>query len=57
MNWKEEMKKGMLMIQSACKRNPEWNDCHECPFDDFCDYIFAETSQLPEEWNLESEDN
>jgi hypothetical protein len=56
MDWKEEMKMGMLMIQSACQKNPIWNDCHECPFDEFCDYIYVETSQFPDEWNLESED-
>ncbi len=53
MDWKEEMKMGMLMIQSACQNNPEWNDCQECPFDKFCDYIYDGTSQLPEKWNLE----
>lgn len=55
-DWKEEMKMGMLMIQSACQKNESWGKCHECPFDDFCDYIYDETSQFPDEWNLESED-
>lgn len=60
MDWKEEMKTGMLMIQSACQKcqnNSELNSCRECPFDDFCDYIYDETFQLPEKWNLESKDN
>lgn len=57
MDWKEEMKMGMLMIQSACQKNPEWGKCHECTFDDFCDYIYDETFHTPDDWNLdESED-
>lgn len=56
MDWKEEMKMGMLMIQSACQKNHSWCDCHECPFNDFCDYIFNEIFQTPDDWNLESED-
>lgn len=55
MDWKEEMKMGMLMIQSACQKNHS-GDCHECPFYDFCDYIFNEIFQTPDDWNLESED-
>ena len=27
MDWKEEMKMGMLMIQSACQKNTEWEKC------------------------------
>ena len=57
MDWKEEMKMGMLMIQSACQKNYSWCKCHECPFDDFCDYIYDETFHTPDDWNLdESED-
>lgn len=56
MDWKEEMKMGMLMIQSACQKNESWGKCHECPFDDFCDAIYDETFHFPDEWNLESED-
>ena len=56
-DWKEEMKMGMLMIQSACQRSANWGTCCECPFDKYCDYIYDETSQFPDEWNLdESED-
>lgn len=53
MDWKEEMKKGMLMIQSACRKNHKWSDCWECPFGEHCDDIYV----APEDWNLESEDN
>ena len=57
MDWKEEMKMGMLMIQSACQKNTEWGKCYECPFNDFCDLIYDETFQFPDGWNLdESED-
>lgn len=56
MDWKEEMQMGMLMIQSACQKNPEWGKCYECPFDEFCDAIYDETFRFPDEWNLESED-
>ena len=54
MDWKEEMKIGMLMIQSACQKNS--GKCYGCPFEDFCDVIYDELCQFPDEWNLESED-
>lgn len=57
MDWITKMKTGMLMIQSACQMKTGLGSCRECPFDDFCDYIYGETSQFPDEWNLESEDD
>ena len=57
MDWKEEMKMGMLMIQSACQKNEGWGECYECPFNNFCDYIYDETSQFPDEWNFDKSED
>lgn len=52
MDWKEEMKMAMLMMKSACQKNPSLYGCWDCPFYDYCD----DCLYAPEDWNLESED-
>ncbi len=39
MDWKEKMAEGMRIMAEACADNPNWNDCHKCPFDDICSII------------------
>lgn len=51
MDWKEEMEMGMLMIQSACQKNTEWEKCHECPFQELCDYI-SQFFTYPDGWDV-----
>lgn len=58
MNWIEEMKAGMQMIKSACKKNESWNDCQFCPFTDYCDACldyFGYLEGEPSKWDLEEE--
>lgn len=55
MDWKEEMKMGMLMIQSACKRNANWGTCCECPFDEYCDAIYEVFERYPDELDFGNE--
>ena len=44
MNWKEEILAGMELISKGCADNPYWNSCKECPFDDFCDLMYRQSS-------------
>lgn len=54
-DWKEEMEMGMLMIQSACKRNASWGTCCECPFDKYCDAIYEAFERYPDELDFGNE--
>ena len=58
-NWEEEIKMGMLLIQSGCQKSSYDNkiQCIECPFAVCCDAIlrFANPSPgIPEDWNIEA---
>lgn len=56
MDWKEEMKAGMQMIKSACRKNENCIDCDYCPFFNYCNRIFDEYD-IPSEWDLEEKEN
>ncbi len=36
MDWIEDMKLAMLRMQMACQSNDKWNECQNCPFDEYC---------------------
>ena len=60
MDWIEEMKAGMRMIKSACKKNGSLNNCKSCPFTNYCDacvdFLGWPTGE-PSAWNLEEKEN
>ena len=59
MNWIEEMKAGIQMIQSACEHNDGYDciaACGDCPFYDYCDELFNKYD-IPSKWNLEEKEN
>ena len=47
MDWKEKMIKAMKDLQDACNENPNWADCKDCPFRDYCDSIEMEYDITP----------
>lgn len=53
MNWIEEMKAGMQMIKSACKKNTGF--CNDCPYGEYC--ILEEEGFYPAKWDLEEKED
>lgn len=56
MDWKKEMILAMLSIQSACMKNDSWNECQNCPFDDYCTSLEHNGFHTPDEWEIKTED-
>jgi len=42
MTWQEKVAAGMRLIIEGCNENPNWTDCHTCPFTDLCDSIYKD---------------
>lgn len=55
MDWKEKILSAMLEIQSACRMNGEWSECHNCPFNTYCTVLITETGLEPSERGVEKE--
>lgn len=57
MDWKDEMKKAMKAIATACSHNTDWTKCYLCPFYQYCNAIEKDGCGVPDEWGLiEKED-
>ena len=39
MDWIEEMREAMKMMNKACQKNTAWADCSLCPFTEMCDIL------------------
>ena len=39
-NWNEDIKNGMFLITKGCAENTTWLNCHDCPLEELCEYIW-----------------
>ena len=47
MEFVEDIRKAMLDLAMACRKNDEWDNCQYCPFKEYCNAIEAYDLGIP----------